>query len=602
MKPPPFPLGLSAGSSAPGPRVAMSAAWPLVLLLAAGQSLAAPQAITRSELRQALSELRARRLLLAPSATRALTGYVRTEDGDALYVKSRSLLFRHPYPIEVSVEKLGGVQRTAYLRLAANGTPGTARIDIYPPHGKPLTSDGLSAVLREIFLSDSAAALAPLIGNRRSRMAHVREANHLPDPEDRLQLESPAAAGNAGYRLCPICFRLLPPVSGYALEARLGANAAAQYRAYHPVIYEDSLSPRLESIGRKVLANWVIPLRGYTYRFYVSDDEDLNAFACPGGQIFVTKGLLNALESDEELEAILAHEIAHIERRHGYLQYRTDERNLWAAILIGSAVGIATESVNAGAVTASVVRTSGAIAMAGYGRAHEEEADAYSLTYLALRSGAGSPAPLLTALKKIQYDQTAGGVARGSALLLSTHPGIFERIDRIERALVDTFSAVARFTGYDKEDRPLLTATLETQMFSRFAKEREDQFVSLEGKKSWSISSRSTERFRSRRLSEKSELQLFATLESTINLSNTISIGDMFLGGQSFTNTGTTEIGPLESVGANFRIANADGLVSILAGDFQLSVPGVARWERTEEEPFEEPPPEGRPLRPGQRR
>ena len=53
--------------------------------------------------------------------------------------------------------------------------------------------------------------------------------------------------------------------------------------------------------------------RGYRYRFQVVDSDDINAFAVPTGYIFMTRGLLESLESDNEVAAILAHEIAHVE-------------------------------------------------------------------------------------------------------------------------------------------------------------------------------------------------------------------------------------------------------------------------------------------------
>ena len=72
----------------------------------------------------------------------------------------------------------------------------------------------------------------------------------------------------------------------------------------------------LQRLGEEMLADWPAPLKGYGYRFALVQSPMVNAFAVPAGRIFVMTGLLDRLETEAELRALLAHEIAHVESRH----------------------------------------------------------------------------------------------------------------------------------------------------------------------------------------------------------------------------------------------------------------------------------------------
>ena len=78
---------------------------------------------------------------------------------------------------------------------------------------------------------------------------------------------------------------------------------------YSPLV-DTELQEYLEGVGERVLDSWPVSLKGYRYRFKVVDSDDVNAFAVTTGYIFITRGLLQSLESDNEVAAILAHEIA----------------------------------------------------------------------------------------------------------------------------------------------------------------------------------------------------------------------------------------------------------------------------------------------------
>ncbi|MYD87040.1 MAG: M48 family metalloprotease [Acidobacteria bacterium] len=79
-----------------------------------------------------------------------------------------------------------------------------------------------------------------------------------------------------------------------------------------------TLQAELQRLGELPLSQWPAPLKGYGYEFTLVDHPMINASAVPGGRIFVTTGLVGPLETEAALQAVLAHEIAHVESRHSY--------------------------------------------------------------------------------------------------------------------------------------------------------------------------------------------------------------------------------------------------------------------------------------------
>jgi len=109
-------------------------------------------------------------------------------------------------------------------------------------------------------------------------------------------------------------------------EVRMGRDAAQEIERTLRLVTDPALVERVNRIGQEVAAvanaleipvTWGINKRSqFTYTFKVVDDKDVNAFSLPGGFIYVNKGLLDYVQSDHELAAVLAHEIAHAAHHH----------------------------------------------------------------------------------------------------------------------------------------------------------------------------------------------------------------------------------------------------------------------------------------------
>ena len=149
-------------------------------------------------------------------------------------------------------------------------------------------------------------------------------------------------------------------------EIEMGQQVAQQLENHYGLVQDDEIQDRVNRIGQKLLQNGTRP--GLTYTFKVLNTPDVNALACPGGFIYVYKGLLDYMTSDDELAAVLGHEIGHIEKRHTVHQMEQQ----MALSLLTLLAGVASGDPGAGMVLAS---TASQALLAGYSRKDEREAD-----------------------------------------------------------------------------------------------------------------------------------------------------------------------------------------------------------------------------------
>lgn len=149
-------------------------------------------------------------------------------------------------------------------------------------------------------------------------------------------------------------------------EINMGKDVAAQLENQYGLVHDDELQDRINRIGQNLVQ--YCGRKDLNYTFKVLNSQDVNAMACPGGFIYVFKGLIDLMPSDDELAGVIGHEIGHIVKRHTVHQV---EKQLALSLLtIIAAAG--SGDAGAGLVLAST--TSQAL-MAGYSRHDEGEAD-----------------------------------------------------------------------------------------------------------------------------------------------------------------------------------------------------------------------------------
>ncbi|MBM4228838.1 MAG: peptidase M48 Ste24p, partial [Gammaproteobacteria bacterium] len=186
-------------------------------------------------------------------------------------------------------------------------------------------------------------------------------------------------------------------------------------------VYDDAgLQAYVASVGQRVAAKSHRPELNYV--FTVLDSPEINAFALPGGYVYITRGLMAYLNSEAELAGVLGHEVGHITARHGVRQQSASHATELGVGLLSIFVP------QIGALGHQAVSLLGTALVRGYGRDQELEADRLGAEYLA-RTGYDPEAiiSLLTVLKdqEILDQQLAkqeGREARAYHGVFSTHP------------------------------------------------------------------------------------------------------------------------------------------------------------------------------------
>jgi hypothetical protein len=360
-----------------------------------------------------------------------------------------------------------------------NDRLGRGKINYFNKDQEKLSKGQLAFLLRRsfVFKDDN---FIPYYGNKESKILHINGCNHLFFTDSIKEFRTKEEAFAEGFQECNICFRKVYYISGYEIENELKREVAAKIRYYYPFVIDESKQKQMQEIGRKILNNWPVPLKGYDYNFYVIQSEYPNAVACPGGEIFISNNLLYSLESDTELEAILAHEIAHVEQRHGYRQLRSAQdaalvAAFWGA-LAGVAVTAATKSSSAGKSTMELVvimsEVGTEIALAGYSRDYEKEADGFSLAYLFSQYGNEGKNRLCQVLSKLKYQNNIMGIMNDKKSIFASHPNIDERIN-IMKGMT---TAVLKVNKYDYIENERIVFSFKPELQNTFEIESSDNY------------------------------------------------------------------------------------------------------------------------------
>ncbi|GAB4467772.1 MAG: M48 family metallopeptidase [Armatimonadaceae bacterium] len=216
-------------------------------------------------------------------------------------------------------------------------------------------------------------------------------------------------------------------------EIALGLQAAPQMMRQYGGESRDSRANRLvDEVGNRLLTQSKAGNSPYQYEFHLLDDEQtINAFALPGGQIFITEALFRRLETEGQLAGVLAHEIGHVVNRHSAQQLAKQQLTQG---LTGAAVIAAYDPDNPSSrSTAAVAAAIGSLVNMKFGRDDELESDRFGVEIMA---NAGYDPRAMVRVMEILRD--AGG-GRSAPEFFSTHPNPENRIARIEEAVQQVY-------------------------------------------------------------------------------------------------------------------------------------------------------------------
>ncbi|WP_272062041.1 M48 family metallopeptidase [Oscillatoria sp. CS-180] len=193
-------------------------------------------------------------------------------------------------------------------------------------------------------------------------------------------------------------------------ESAVGASVAEQAKAQLPLISDAEVDAYVNGIGQKLAS-----LTGrdeFNYEFYIIDDPELNAFALPGGKIFINGGAILKANSEAELAGLLAHELAHAVLSHGF-QMATNSN------LVNSVAGVIPVP-EIGGIAAG-------LAFSSYSREMERQADILGTQLLSVADYAAD------GLHNLMVTLQAEAGDRGGIQWFSTHPAPAERVDYLKQ-------------------------------------------------------------------------------------------------------------------------------------------------------------------------
>jgi predicted Zn-dependent protease len=214
-------------------------------------------------------------------------------------------------------------------------------------------------------------------------------------------------------------------------EIVLGMQSRQQMAAQHGGLYpSEALQSYVKSVGNRIVSRSQASKSPYPFEFHLlRDDQTINAFALPGGQIFITAALLGRMNSEAQLAAVFGHEIFHVVGRHG--AEHLAKQQLGSSLV--NAVGIAASGGNDGGQTAAMIaQAAGQLANLRYGRQDESESDRYGFEYM---TEAGyDPRGIL---ELMQILAKSGGGRKPE--ILSSHPDPGNRFATLQGLIKKTF-------------------------------------------------------------------------------------------------------------------------------------------------------------------
>lgn len=204
-------------------------------------------------------------------------------------------------------------------------------------------------------------------------------------------------------------------------EKQLGTIEQQRVKQQFPLLRDRIVVGYVRKLGRELARS--SPPSPFDLRFYVVEDPELNAFAIPGGAIYINTGLIMKASDVSELAGVLAHEIGHVTERHAAFTYARSQRTGFIARFLALVIAVGTGNPNA-ADGGALLSALGAQAYMGtYARDQERESDAVAVKTL-IKAGY-DPDGLIRFFETLQASNSGANLPQ----FLSTHPATPERIE-----------------------------------------------------------------------------------------------------------------------------------------------------------------------------
>lgn len=211
--------------------------------------------------------------------------------------------------------------------------------------------------------------------------------------------------------------QVTPPKNKFTPEqdVQLGREAAAQAEQQLPLIGDAQVQDYIDRLGRRLVdhAPPELDQPAFDYSFRVVNQKEINAFALPGGPMFVNRGMIEAARNEDEVAGVMAHELGHVLLRHGTANLTKAQKFQWGAL--AGAIAGAIVGGSAGQVIADGSQIGLGTWLLKYSREYEKQADLLGAQIMA-RAGY-DPRALATMFETIERQSGSGGPQ-----WLSSHP------------------------------------------------------------------------------------------------------------------------------------------------------------------------------------
>src|SRR4051812_10327751 len=214
-------------------------------------------------------------------------------------------------------------------------------------------------------------------------------------------------------------------------EVQIGQQTAAQVNAQLPMLRDPVVDGYVNTLGQTIASRTA--RADLQWQFAVVNTNVINAFALPGGFIYVNRGVLGQASNESELAGVLAHEIEHVVRRHSVKQMEQVQQ---ANVGVGLVCVLTRVCENQAAQAA--IQVGGSAVFAKFSRADEVQADEGGFQNV-IRAGI-NPRGMLTFFQKLLAEEGSGG-SGGANAWFADHPGTQDRIADIQRMLDATPAA-----------------------------------------------------------------------------------------------------------------------------------------------------------------
>ncbi len=216
-------------------------------------------------------------------------------------------------------------------------------------------------------------------------------------------------------------------------ETQLGNEAAAQVEREMEVVKNPEIEAWLNQIGQRLAKT--PQANAYPYHFKLVNEDSINAFALPGGPMFVHTGLLKAADNEGEVAGVLAHEMSHVALRHGAAQM--SKQQTWGTLfgVLGAVVGAATSSGGQCGMLCQAGELGAGLAQNGvlmkFSRGYEKDADLNGARMMS--SASYDPMGLPKFFEKLEATQGTASEPKGLTLWMSSHPATGSRIQYVSQ-------------------------------------------------------------------------------------------------------------------------------------------------------------------------